>query len=303
KYTGYPIEKGTLTLDVHYLLDQGKLTAENHISIDQLTFGDKVENSTAINLPIRLAVALLKDQNGVIDLRLPVSGSLNDPQFSVGGVIWQVLRNLIVKAATSPFTLLASAVHGIAGGSGGADLSYVEFKPGYATLSQDAQNKLASVAKALQARPGLSLRVVGRVDPNVDREGLHYAKVDYLVREQKVKDQGKEAGKDLASVEVMPDEYDKYLKQVYKAATFEKPKDLLGLNKSLPADEMKKLLVTHMEVSDKDLQNLANQRASAVKQWLDKKVDPKRVSVGAPKLDAKGITDKGKTSRAELVLE
>ena len=303
KYTGYPIDKGTLTLDVHYVLDQGKLTAENHISIDQLTFGDKVENSTAVNLPIRLAVALLKDSNGVIDLRLPVSGSLNDPQFSIGGVIWQVLRNLILKAATSPFTLLASAVHGVAGGGGGADLSYIEFKPGYANLTQDDQNKLTTVAKALHDRPALTLKVVGHVDPKVDHDGLRYAKVDRLVRAQKAKDEGKEAGKDLASVEVMPDEYDKYLKRVYKAATFEKPKDFVGLNKSLPSDEMKKLLVTNMQVTDKDLQELANARAVAVRDSLVKKVEPSRVTIGAPKLDAKGIEDKGKTSRAELVLQ
>ena len=118
KYTGYPIVKGTLTVDVHYLFDQGKLTADNHITIDQLTFGDKVENPSAVNLPIRLAVALLKDSRGVIDLRVPVSGSLSDPQFSVGSVVWHAFLNLIVKAATSPFSLLASAVSGIGGGGG-----------------------------------------------------------------------------------------------------------------------------------------------------------------------------------------
>ena len=300
KYTGYPIDKGTLTVDVHYQLDQGKLQAENHISIDQLTFGDRVENPTAMNLPIRLAVALLKDSHGVIDVRLPLSGSLSDPQFSVGAVIWHAVLNLIVKAATSPFTLLASAVNGIGGGSGGADLAYVEFKPGYAALSQESQNKLATVAKALQDRPALKLNVVGRVDPKFDREGLHYAKVDNLIRQQKAKDDGKEGG-DIAGVQVMPDEYDKYLKRAYKAATFPKPKDFVGLNKSLPPDEMKKLLVTNMEVSDKDLKELANARAAAVRQWLDKKIGPSRVSVGAPKLDATGIKDKGKTTRADLV--
>ena len=87
KYTGYPITNGTLTVDVHYLLDQQKLTAENHIFIDQLTFGDKVESPNAINLPIRLAVAILKNSQGQIDLHLPVSGSLSDPQFSIGGIV------------------------------------------------------------------------------------------------------------------------------------------------------------------------------------------------------------------------
>jgi hypothetical protein len=233
---------------------------------------------------------------------VPVSGSLSDPQFSVGTVVWHAFLNLIVKAATSPFTLLASVVGGI-GGGGGADLAYVEFKPGYAILTQDSQNKLATVAKALHERPALRLNIVGRVDPKLDHDGLRYAKVDYLVRQQKAKDDGKQAGADLAGVQVMPDEYDKYLKRAYKAATFPKPKDFLGLNKSLPSDEMKKLMVTNMEVNDKNLQDLANARAAAVREWLGKKVEPARVLVSAPKLDAKGIEDKGKTTRAELQLE
>ncbi len=117
KYTGYPITKGTLTVDVHYVLAQQRLTAENHIFIDQLTFGDKVESPNALNLPIRLAVTLLKDARGQIDLHLPVSGSLSDPQFSIGSVILHVFMNLITKAITSPFSLIASAV----GGSGHAE--------------------------------------------------------------------------------------------------------------------------------------------------------------------------------------
>ncbi len=92
KYTGYPITKGTLTVDVHYLLDKQMLTATNHIVIDQLTFGDHVTEPNAANLPVRLAVALLADSRGLIDLNIPVSGSLNDPQFSIGAVIWVAFK-------------------------------------------------------------------------------------------------------------------------------------------------------------------------------------------------------------------
>ena len=130
KYTGYPIIKGTLNLDVHYLLDKENLTANNHIVIDQFTFGDRVESKDATNLPVRLAVALLKNSKGQIDLTVPVSGSLSDPQFSIGGVIWQTFKNLILRAATSPFSLIASAF----GGGNGQDLGYVDFNPGYAKL-------------------------------------------------------------------------------------------------------------------------------------------------------------------------
>jgi hypothetical protein len=298
KYTGYPIVKGTLTVDVHYLLNHQNLTAENHIFIDQLTFGDKVQSPNAINLPIRLAVALLKNSRGEIDLRVPVSGSLSDPHFSIGSVILHTFGNLIVKAATSPFSMIASAF----GGGGNVDLSYVEFAPGLATLTPDSQNRLAIVAKALQDRTGLRLNISGRVDPAFDREGLREAMVARQIRLQKIKDAG-DAGESVNSVEVAPDEYDKYLKRAYKAAKFAKPTDLIGLDKSLPPDEMKKLMLTNTQVGDKDLEQLANARANAVRQWISKKIDSSRLFVVAPKLDAKGINDKGKTTRADLSLQ
>jgi len=298
KYTGYPIVKGTLSVDVHYLLNHQNLTAENHIFIDQLTFGDKVQSPNAINLPIRLAVALLKNSRGQIDLRVPVSGSLSDPHFSIGSVVLHAFGNLIVKAATSPFSVIASAF----GGGGNVDLSYVEFAPGLATLTPDSQNRLAIVAKALQDRTGLRLNISGRVDPAFDREGLREAMVARQIRAQKIKDVGdKEESAD--SIAVAPDEYDKYLKRAYKAADFPKPRDLIGLDKSLPPDEMKKLMLTNTQVGDKDLEQLANARANAVRQWMSKKIDSSRLFVVAPKLDAKGINDKGKTTRVDLSLQ
>jgi hypothetical protein len=298
KYTGYPIVKGTLTVDVHYLLNHGILTADNHIFIDQLTFGDRVQSPTATNLPIRLAVALMKNSRGEIDVRVPVSGSLSDPHFSIGSVVLHAFLSLIVKAATSPFSLIASAF----GGGGNVDLSYVEFAPGLATLTPDSQNRLAIVAKALQDRTGLRLNISGRVDPAFDREGLRQAMVARQIRVQKIKDVGDE-GENPDKVEVAPDEYDKYLKRAYKAADFPKPRDLIGLDKSLPPDEMKKLMLTNTQVGDKDLGQLANARANVVRQWMSKKIDSSRLFVVAPKLDAKGINDKGKTTRADLSLQ
>jgi hypothetical protein len=292
KYTGYPIVKGTLNLDVHYLLDKDNLTANNHIFIDQFTFGDRVESKDATNLPVRLAVALLKNSKGQIDLTIPVSGSLADPHFSIGSVIWEAFKNLIVKAATSPFSLIGAAF-----GGGGQDLGYVEFAPGYALLTPDSIGRLTTVAKALKDRTGLRLGITGRVDPELDRPGLRDAKVDQLVQAQ-AEDSGVEAGANLSK-----DQYDKYLTKVYKAAKFPKPKDFVGLSKSLPPAEMKKLLVTNMEVTDQDLKQLADARANVVRQWMSKQIDPARLFVIAPVLDAKGISDKGKTTRVDLSLQ
>jgi hypothetical protein len=300
KYTGYPITKGTLTVDVRYLLDQQKLTAENHIFIDQLTFGDKVESPNALNLPIRLAVALLKNSQGQIDLHLPVSGSLSDPQFSVGGIVLHAIMGLIMRAVTSPFSLIASAVGGGGGGSG-EDLNYVVFSPGWASVTPAARSKLDTVAKALQARPALKLNICGRVDPKFDREGLPEALVAQSVAKQKLLDNDQNPAEvDLASVQITPDEYNKYLKRAYKAAKFDKPTDLVGLNKSLPPDEMKKLMIANTKVADADLKQLAEARANAVRKALGAKIDPARLIVVAPKLNADGIKDSGKTTRADL---
>ena len=299
KYTGYPITKGTLTVDVHYLLANQTLTATNHIFLDQLTFGDKVESPTAMNLPMRLAVAILKDSKGRINLDVPVSGSLNDPQFSLGGIILHAFMNILSKAVTAPFRLLASAIGGIAGGSS-EDLSYVEFTRGRATLTADSRKRLDTVADALKARTALKLSISGRIDPETDKPGLREAKVDDLVTARMIDSEG---ASDTASDQIPPDLYNKYLKKVYKAAKFEKPRDMIGLDKSLPPDEMKKLLVANMEVSDGDLKNLADARAQAVRQYLSTKIDPARLFTAAPKLDASGIDDKGKTTRAELALQ
>ena len=295
KYTGYPIVKGTLTVDVHYLLDQGQLTADNHLFIDQFTFGDRVESRDATTLPVRLAVALLKNARGEIAVDVPVTGSLSDPEFSLSGVILDAFLNLIVKAATSPFSLIASAF------GTQEDLDYVEFTPGLATLTPDSQQKLATIAQALQDRPGLRLDISGRVDPQFDREGLREARLASLLRMWKIKDIG--GHEDADRVQLTPEEYEAYLTRIYQTATFPKPRDFLGMDKPLPPDEMKKLLLTNMEINDQDLQHLADRRANAVRQWLSGQVDPDRLFVVTPTLTAEGIKDQGKTTRVDLSLK
>ena len=303
KYTGYPIVKGTLTVDVHYLLDQGKLTADNHIFIDQLTFGDHVESPDATNLPIRLAVSLLKNSKGQIDLRVPVSGSLSDPQFSIGSVILGVFKNLIVKAATAPFSLIAAA---FGGGGGGAqqDLAYIEFAPGYATLTPDSQKKLDTVAAALADRPALKLNVSGRVDPAFDKDGYREASLEHSIEALRHKDEGDRGDANAKPAALSTEDYDKYLAKVYSAGKFQKPRSFIGLAKTLPPDEMKKLILANTPVTDQDLQHLADARANAVRAYLStKQVDSARMFIIAPKLDASGIKDQGKTTRVDLSLE
>ncbi|WP_175903085.1 DUF748 domain-containing protein [Burkholderia seminalis] len=299
KYAGYPITKGKLNVDLHYQLANDQLSANNHIFIDQLTFGDRVENDTATKLPVKLAISLLKNTRGQIDVNLPVSGSLSNPEFSVGGLIWHAVLNLIAKAVTSPFTLLANAF-----GGGGEDLGYVEFAPGSYELTDAQQKKLDTVVKMLTEKASIRLDLIGRVDPAQDTPGLRDAYVERLVRQQKLKDVvGQGESIDPMSVKVDKAEYSKYLTRAYKAADFKKPRNLVGLQKTLPDADMKQALADHAPADDNALRALAQQRAQAVRQYLDGKIDSSRVFVVAPKLDAKGISDKGATTRVDFGLQ
>lgn len=300
KYAGYPIVKGKLNVDLHYLLDQNKLNANNHIFIDQFTFGDHVDSPTATGLPVRLAISLLKNSRGEIDVNIPVSGSLDDPQFSVGSLIWHAFVNLIEKAVTSPFSLLASAF------GGSEELGYVAFDPGQATLNEAETKKLDTLSKALSDKPAVKLDLTGRVDPALDTPGLKQAAVDRQVKRQKIKDLvGKGESIDIDSVTLAPGEYDKYLAKAYSAADIKKPRNFVGIAKTIPADEMKKLLLDSTTVSEADLAALAQHRAGVVQQWFTGtgKIDAGRIYTVAPKMDASGIQDKGPSTRVEFTLK
>ncbi|CAE6879598.1 hypothetical protein R69608_01686 [Paraburkholderia nemoris] len=299
KYAGYPITKGKLNVDLHYQLDNDQLNANNHIFIDQLTFGDHVENDTATKLPVRLAISLLKNSRGEIDVNLPVSGSLSNPEFSIGGLIWHAVLNLLQKAVTAPFSLIANAF-----GGGGEELGYVEFEPGSAQLSDAADKKLDTIVKALADKSSIRIDLIGRVDPAVDGPGLRAQYVDRQVKQQKIKDVvGNGESVDLSTVTVDPKEYDKYLTKAYKAADFKKPRNFVGLTKSLPDDEMKAAMAANAPIDDASLRQLAQQRAQAVQQYFEGKIDSSRVFIVAPKLDADGIKDKGATTRVDFGLK
>ena len=300
KYAGYGIEKGKLSVTVKYLIENRKLAAENNIHLDQLTFGEKVESPTATKLPVLLAVSLLKDRNGVIDIDLPISGSLDDPQFSVGGLIVRVIVNLLTKIITAPFSALASAF------GGKEELSYVEYAAGSATLDADSTKRLDTLAKALNDRPALKMEVSGRADAAGDREGLKQAYVESRVKAEKMKRLTRE-GKAPASVDeltVDKEEYPALLKAAYGAEKFPKPRNVIGFAKDLPVPEMENLMITNAQVTEEDLRQLANRRARAAKEYLVEtgKVPAERVFLVAPKLGGEEPKDKGKPTRAEFAL-
>jgi hypothetical protein len=266
-YLGYSIEKGKLYLDLDYKIDGDKLQAANAVFIDQFTFGQKVESEEATGLPVRLAVALLKDGQGEIHLDLPVTGSLNDPEFSVVGVVFTILKNLLVKAATSPFKLLASML-----GGGGDDFSTVSFPYGVAALPVPEESKLTRLVDALEQRPTLKLEVSGYVDQEKDPEGLRKEQLESSLRQLKfntLKRSGKLTKGATAQAMVLNEtERIRYLKQVYKKADFPKPRNALGLVKSIPGPEMEKLILANTSAGEKEMLALAESRARVVYEYL-----------------------------------
>lgn len=301
KYAGYAIEKGQLSLDVRYHIENRKLEAENHLFLDQLTFGESIESPDATKLPVQLALALLKNRKGEIDLHLPIGGSLDDPEFSMGGLVIKVIVNLLTKAITAPFALIGSMF------GGGEELSYLEFAPGQQRIDTASESKLKNLAQALADRPALKLEIAGRIDPASDKEGLKQAMLEQKVKAQKLGDlikQGVSAGS-TDDLTLSAAEYPALLKRAYQQEKFPKPRNVLWLTKDLPVAEMEKLILTHTAISDDDLRDLANRRALAVKNWLLKngQIASERVFLVAPKLAAEEVKDKGKVSRVDFSLK
>jgi len=173
KFAGRKIDSGKLSADLKYKINKSQLAGDNKLVVERLILGEKVESPEALNLPLDLAVALLEDAKGVIDLGLPVSGSLDSPEFSYGALIWKALANLLTKIITSPFRALAALVPG--GGEDGLDS--VAFENGRSEVPPPEKEKLAKLAGALQKRPQLKLIVQGRYNPETDRAELKSAAV------------------------------------------------------------------------------------------------------------------------------
>ncbi len=171
KFAGRKIDSGKLSVDLKYKIDKSQLAGDNQIVVERLTLGEKVESPDAVDLPLDLAVALLEDSNGVIDLGLPVSGNLDSPEFSYGALIWKALGNLITKIVSSPFRALGALLPG----GGEEAFNAVAFEPGRPDVPPPEKEKLAKLAGALQKRPQLKLGVQGRYNPESDRAELKSA--------------------------------------------------------------------------------------------------------------------------------
>lgn len=178
EFAGWEIDAGRMDLDLDYKIDQGQLKGENKVVIRELTVGDKVESPSGASLPLKFAVALLKDSDGVIDVDLPVEGDLNDPSFKIGGIVWKAIGNLLVKAVTAPFRLLGSLV-----GVDSEDFGTLQFSAGQAEISPPDREQLVKLAEAMRQRPELRLDVAGTYAVAIDKPALQTRQVDERIEQ------------------------------------------------------------------------------------------------------------------------
>jgi uncharacterized protein involved in outer membrane biogenesis len=183
RYAGYAIARGKLTTELHYRIVQDQLNADHHVVIDQLEWGEATGSKDKVPVPIRLATSLLKDKNGVIDLNVPVTGSLEDPKFQIWPIVWQVVRNLFSKAASSPFQALASSFPGVEGAR------YVDFAPGSSTLTPGQAEALAALVPAFADRLALNLDIPAGPGLDADAKALADARMadQMMARDRKRK--------------------------------------------------------------------------------------------------------------------
>ncbi|MFZ1074450.1 MAG: DUF748 domain-containing protein [Verrucomicrobiia bacterium] len=212
KFAGYRIAEGKLNMDLSYQLVGEKLQSKNVITLDRFTFGEKVNSPDATHLPVRLAIAILKDRDGKIVLDVPIEGSLDDPKFRIGKVVTRAIVNILEKVATSPFSVLGAMF-----GGGGEELGYQDFAAGSADLTPADKQKLDTLAKALYARPALQLEMVGSVDPDGDRDGLQRAALDREIRTRiwTALRESQRATNSVDQIILAPDERAHWVKKLY----------------------------------------------------------------------------------------
>ncbi|MEE5037747.1 DUF748 domain-containing protein [Pseudomonas alliivorans] len=271
KFAGFRIRKGRLNLDLHYLITNGQLKAQNKVLVEQLQLGEKVDSPDAVDLPIRLAVALLKDTQGRISIELPVEGDLNNPQFSVMPIVWQTLRNLVLRAAQAPFKMLG----GLVSGGGSEDLGNVSFAPGSSDLSADTQKALDKLSAALKERPTLKLEIEGTSaassdGPLIARQRLEreYQATYYKILQRR----GDKVPAKAALLQVPEDEKAPMLEGIYRARLKQQPPaEWANLGKEERSNQMRAAILKFWSGNEVLLRELGQNRASSIKDYLVEK--------------------------------
>ncbi|WP_085677218.1 MULTISPECIES: DUF748 domain-containing protein [unclassified Pseudomonas] len=268
KFAGFRIRKGRLNLDLHYLITNGQLKAENKVVVEQLQLGEKVDSPDAVDLPIRLAIALLKDTEGRISIELPVSGDLNNPQFSVMPIVWQTLRNLVLRAAQAPFKFIG----GLIAGGGSQDLGTVAFAAGSSELSGDAQSTLDKLAAALKERPELRLEIEGTAAQSSDgpliaqqRLEREYQATWYKILQRR----GDKVPANASMLQVDDSDKPAMLEGIYRNRLKQQPPaEWEQLSRDERTSKLREAVIKSWAESTALLRTLGQERASSIKDYL-----------------------------------
>jgi len=260
KFAGYRIKMGKMSLDLHYQLKDQQLDSQNEIILTHLTLGEPVESPFATDLPLHLAIALLKDSQGRIDLDLPIRGDLSNPEVSFPGLVREVIWGAVRKVVNSPFRLLARLV-----GGQEEELRYVGFNPGEATLGNEQVAQLSKLANALAERPALYLQVTGVAGPGRDQRALAEQDLITQLKVAKLMEQGRPVdAESIRGTVLSRSEYERLMAELYRDRTGRSP--LPNGESAIAA--MKEELIQTESVSRVRLRVLAQERAAAIRDYL-----------------------------------
>lgn len=275
-FAGYRIDDGRIDVDLRYVTKDGQLQGKNRFVIKKIKLGDEVADYQGTRLPLGLAIALLEDSDGMIDVNIPVKGNVNDPEFSVGHLVWQAVKTVLTNVATAPFRALGALL-------GVENMDAVAFVPGESALPPEGDEQLAKIAELLAKRPQSKLVIHGSYDPSVDSAELARAMADRAILV--ASGITLSPGEPLPTPNLSDPKVKAGLKSAYgsQVGRIKLGQRLLTLPDNADRDsQLRQEMIQGIKISDDQLKQLATERANAVKTKL-LAVDPKlsdRVSIG-----------------------
>jgi hypothetical protein len=300
KFAGRRIDSGKLSVDLEYKIKQRQLAGENKFVINKLQLGERVDSQDAADLPLDLAIAILEDSDGVIDLDLPISGSLDDPQFSYGSIVWKAIKNVLTKIVTSPFRALGK----LFGGSG-ENVDAIVFEAGEATLAPPEQEKLKAVSQALSKRQGLALTVTPSYDLALDSRAIQ----EQTLRQKVAAEMGLklEADQKAGPIDLTNPKVQKAIDSLHDELTnkglLKRLKDKFEKPPSGHYEDAQEKLTQSIEVKESDLIKLAHTRGEAIRVVLVAAgIDTQRVRIEKA-VTQKTSDKKANTTQTKLSLE
>ena len=280
KHMGYAIDNGKLNMDIEYSIQpNGDLVANNRLVLKQLALSEKEDDSIS-KLPLKLAVSLLSDRNGVVHMDLPISGNLNEPAFEIAAVLWELFSNLIMKTLTAPITLLAKVLGADDGGQ--TEWNSVYFDEGSSTLNSSALRILNQQIELLKARPELQITITGEAYLAIEKNAYQKQELDKMVYQERQRRALRDES--LNATPITKEEYAELVRLIFRRSDLPKPRNALGIVQEVPPAEMKEAVFNSIVITEESMRELAFQRSQTVKEYVEKRgISKDRVFLQAPR--------------------